>query len=272
MIWVTLGGNVLIRLGMVVSAEAVSETQRWHLLATLGPPDASYQQEAVRLMRASCVYAWLRDETVLYVGKGADWSRPVSRRHHRTRYMAPGDEILVWCATDDLHAMRLEAQLIRTLRPLLNDQAPEAMLQTVEDCDAELARLRQRLSELVRDQALVVEAIGLVTKHRAELPSETLRRREMPAPLIAAPGPSPEELALAQPEAMPVGVARHILERALGGIVTVIALERVLTIRRPDITVSREGVLRLLRDPDACRKLRSARRLAAKPQRPVAAR
>lgn len=71
-------------------------------------------------MRTPLVYVLVRDETLLYIGKGASMARPLSTDHHVMRFTKAGDRLLVYRVPTSDAATLLEGQMIRALRPSLN--------------------------------------------------------------------------------------------------------------------------------------------------------
>jgi hypothetical protein len=77
----------------------------------------------VLVLRSPLVYAWLRGEQVLYVGKGeTGFNRPLSPSHHQLGMMLPTDTLRLWACDTAAEACELEVHLIRQLRPVLNKE------------------------------------------------------------------------------------------------------------------------------------------------------
>jgi hypothetical protein len=85
-------------------------------------PHHVFDGAQVRALRRPCVYIWLRDSEVLYVGKGSSGAvRPLGKDHHRLRDDAifDTDRVLVVECAEGTEAL-IEQQLIASLHPRLN--------------------------------------------------------------------------------------------------------------------------------------------------------
>jgi hypothetical protein len=149
----------------------------------------------VRALRRPCVYIWLRDAEVLYVGKGSSGAvRPLGKDHHRLRDDAilDTDKLLVFACAEGTEAL-IEQQLIASLHPRLNatkvayppsdtlirdltngeSERPilGKVLASLEKVRAQLNQTRKERGTLGRDIALlkrrVSEAEGALAEERA---------------------------------------------------------------------------------------------------------
>jgi hypothetical protein len=72
--------------------------------------------------RQPCVYVWVRDDDVLYVGKGSvGIVRPLSSNHHQLQdgSLLPTDDLFIYPCTSGTEA-RIEQRLITELKPRYN--------------------------------------------------------------------------------------------------------------------------------------------------------
>lgn len=113
--------------------------ERRHLNAGLRAlHSGSISGGALMALRQPIVYAWLRGDQVLYVGKGEmGMYRPLHPRHHRLRGVAADDEVRFWCCADAEEAARFELELIRKWRPSLN-RRPTPPAESVITPDGEI--------------------------------------------------------------------------------------------------------------------------------------
>src|SRR3990167_4389974 len=73
------------------------------------PPDQVLSESAYHQLTGPCVYAWVRDKTVLYVCQSATGLRRLITHNviDRVESVLPGDQILVWSfAPGKLEAMQ----------------------------------------------------------------------------------------------------------------------------------------------------------------------
>ena len=92
-----------------------------YLLEALGPPSENFSGRQMSVYRRPVVYAWVRESTVLYIGKGqGGLERPFTKTHHQLMAMLPDDELLVWFFDTIEKAEDFESLLIRTVKPVYN--------------------------------------------------------------------------------------------------------------------------------------------------------
>ncbi len=136
------------------------------LLTSLGIPGWDLSFDDVQQSRRPCVYAWIRGDEVLYVGKGeSGLERPISSTHHRTSHMEPGDRLLVWTTASRSLALITEAKLISGIKPRFNGHNGRGILgKTPELIRIEKARrilqLRKERDQLQAETVNLRKTIG----------------------------------------------------------------------------------------------------------------
>ena len=91
--------------------------------SVLGRPGFRIACRKILETRGHLVYAWMREDKVLYVGmSGTGLLRPISATHEVCWAFAPGDELLLWPAKNRAEAAKMEALAIRLLGPAYNSK------------------------------------------------------------------------------------------------------------------------------------------------------
>jgi hypothetical protein len=122
-------------------------------------PAFRFRDPFVHLLRGPLVYALVRAGQALYVGKGVDIGRPMSRTHHVIpRTLRPRDEIWIWPMIDDATAISFEAALIHTLGPTQNGTRPREKPRGLSELDDGLIRFRTAATALDRVHHEYLEA------------------------------------------------------------------------------------------------------------------
>lgn len=75
----------------------------------------------IQEMRLPLVYAWIRGDEILYIGKSNNGlQRPIAKNHERTKDIETNDRLIVWHCLHDSEATGLEKILLVTFSPKLN--------------------------------------------------------------------------------------------------------------------------------------------------------
>lgn len=127
------------------------------MFAQLGPADV--ELDGAELCKTPVVYAWMRDEQLLYVGSGGSIRRPFGREHMRLRTARAGDKVFIWLMPTMRAALESEARLIATHRPLLNRSVKPWVLLSMPKKDA--ARLKTLREAAALTQAEAARECGL---------------------------------------------------------------------------------------------------------------
>lgn len=100
------------------------------LVDSMGQPARRFTSDDLKLLREPLVYAWIRNDKILYVGKSQNgFIRPIDPAHHRLCSFRDGDELLIWPVATSKAAERIETDLIRRLKPFYNSR--------MENCNVE---------------------------------------------------------------------------------------------------------------------------------------
>lgn len=130
------------------------------LVERYGCPNETVPGDVFREMRQPLVYIWVRGDQILYVGKGASLSRPLSRDHHLMFGVRNGDSVLIFFRDSDDSALLLEHRMINAAKPAFNlrdEGRNEAAMPLHLRCkpgDLEAlpeSLLRERLAQAERD-------------------------------------------------------------------------------------------------------------------------
>lgn len=90
------------------------------------PSSSRFTGEKFLEMCSPCVYAWMRGDLWLYIGKSKCGSNRLSNHHViKPDKVQPTDEFVIWRVSSELDALILEAKLIAARKPLLNTARAE---------------------------------------------------------------------------------------------------------------------------------------------------
>jgi len=127
-----------------------------------GQPD---YQSSMRKLRFPCVYAFIRDGTIVYVGSSINgFGRILASNHPMVANAHDTDEIVFWTCTSEVDAREMEVEMIRMLRPQFNltivgRLKRKGIRQRAQD--PEHVAFRKMIKTILREelQALVTEGL-----------------------------------------------------------------------------------------------------------------
>lgn len=95
-----------------------------NITEAMGDATRRFDHDEVKLLRSPIVYAWARNGKLLYIGKSINGLvRPIDPHHHRLEGIAAGDELLIWACATAKACERMEIDLIRRFKPMMNNAA-----------------------------------------------------------------------------------------------------------------------------------------------------
>ena len=100
---------------------ALAEGQEEGDFVDLAPATVTWQGRQVLQLRYPIVYAWMRGEEILYIGRGLKGvTRPFAHDHPHLKGLLPTDELKVWTFPTGTIARAVEVAMIAVARPPLN--------------------------------------------------------------------------------------------------------------------------------------------------------